>query len=135
MRILVAGDQHWRCTELALRVVNRLLVHYGPDVVIIHGGGCGVDQAFAVACRELGVVAEARLPDWKGLGNVEGAAHNREMVKTGIDLCIALHRSLATSKGTKDCVRQALAVGIPVYLIEDDRAIPRRIEPGDKRLA
>ena len=43
-------------------------------------------------------------------------------------------RSLATSKGTKDCVRQALAAGIPVYLIEDERAVPRRIEAGDKRL-
>jgi hypothetical protein len=135
MRILVTGDRHWRCPELALRVVSRLLAHYGPELVIIYGGACGVDQAFAVACRELGVVAEARLPDWKGLGNVAGPAHDREMVQTGIDLCIALHRSLATSKGTKDCVCQALAVGIPVYLIEDDRAIPRRIAAGDKRLA
>jgi YspA, cpYpsA-related SLOG family len=101
MRILVTGDRRWRCTALALRVVNRLLAHYGPDLVIIHGGACGVDQAFALACRELGVVAEARLPDWKGLGNAAGPAHNREMVHTGIDLCIALHRSLATSDGTR----------------------------------
>ena len=25
MCILVTGDRHWRCTELAVRVVNRLL--------------------------------------------------------------------------------------------------------------
>jgi hypothetical protein len=29
----------------------------------------------------------------------------------------------------------SLAAGIPVYLVEDDRAIPRRVEAGDKRLA
>ncbi len=60
---------------------------------------------------------------------------DREMVKAGADLCIALHRSIETSKGTKDCVRQALAAGIPVYLIEDDQAIPRRVQAGGYRLA
>ena len=34
------------------------------------------------------------------------------MVEAGADLCIALHHSIETSKGTKDCVRQALAAGI-----------------------
>ena len=53
---------------------------------------------------------------------------NREMVEAGADLCIALHRSIETSKGTKDCVGQAVAAGIPVYLVEDERAIPRRVQ-------
>ncbi len=135
MRILVTGDRHWNCTDLAERVVNRLLARYGPDMVIIHGGACGVDEAFAKACRKLGVVAEPHLADSKGLGNVAGPARNRAMVRSGADMCIAVHGSLATSKGTKDCVRQALAAGIPVFLIEDDRAIPSRIRAGDKRLA
>ncbi len=47
MRILVTGDRHWRCDELAERVVNRLLARYGPDLVIIHGGAPGVDQSFS----------------------------------------------------------------------------------------
>ena len=29
--------------------------------------------------------------------------------------------SIATSKGTKDCIRQALAAGIPVYLVENGK--------------
>ena len=56
------------------------------------------------------------------------------MVQARADLCIAFHRTLEASKGTKDCVRQAIAAGIPVWLIEDDRAIPRRVEADDKRL-
>jgi hypothetical protein len=135
MRILVTGDRHWPCADLAERILNRLIGRYGPDLVIAHGGAPGVDNAFATACRLLGVVAEPHVADWKGLGNVAGPARNREMVEAGADLCIALHRTLETSKGTKDCVRQALAAGIPVYLIEDERAIPKRIEVGDKRLA
>jgi hypothetical protein len=77
---------------------------------------------------------EPRLADWKGLGNVAGPARNQEMVQAGADLCIALHRSTETSKGTKDCVRKALAAGISVWLIEDERAVPKRVQADDKRL-
>jgi YspA, cpYpsA-related SLOG family len=135
MRILITGDRHWRCNELAEQILNRLLARYGPDLVVVHGGATGVDNAFAVACEELGITAEPHLADWKGLGNVAGPARSREMVQTGADLCLALHRTIQTSMGTKDCVRQALAAGIAVYLIEDDRAIPRRVQAGDARLA
>jgi hypothetical protein len=71
----------------------------------------------------------------KSLGNIAEPERNRETVQAGADLCIAMRRTLATSKGTKDCIRQALAAGIPVYLIEDERAIPRRVQVEDKRLA
>ena len=83
---------------------------------------------------KLGILVEPHRADWKGLGNIAGPARNREMVEAGADLCVALHRRLEASKGTKDCVRQALAAGIPVYLIEDERAIPRRCRPGTRGL-
>jgi hypothetical protein len=47
---------------------------------------------------------------------------------------VAVHRSLASNKGTKDCVRQAIAAGIDVWLIEDERAVPRRIRAGEEKL-
>ena len=43
--------------------------------------------------------------------------------------------SAETSNGTKDCVRQAIAAGIRVYLIDGDDAAPKRITLGDWRLA
>jgi hypothetical protein len=94
MHILVTGDRNWCCPELAEQVVNRLLARYGPNLVIIHGGACGVDNAFGVACHELGIVAEPHLPVWKGLGNIAGPPRNRKMVQSGVDMCIALHRTL-----------------------------------------
>jgi YspA, cpYpsA-related SLOG family len=106
MRILVTGDRHWRCDDLAEQVLNRLLARYGPDLVVVHGGAPGVDQAFNVAARELGITVEPHVADWKGLGNIAGPARNQEMVESGADLSIALHRTLATSKGTRDCVRR-----------------------------
>jgi YspA, cpYpsA-related SLOG family len=120
MLILITGERHWRCDDLAEQILNRLLARYGPDLVIVHGGAPGVDQSFHVACQTLGVTVEPHLADWRGLGYIAGPARNREMVQAGADLCVAVHRSLASSKRTKDCVRHALAAGIPVYLIEDE---------------
>jgi hypothetical protein len=135
MRALITGDRHWRCDDLAKQVLNRLLARYGPHLVIVHGGAPGVDQSFHVAGRELGITVEPHLADWKGLGNVAGPARIREMVAAGADPCIALHRSIETSKGTRECIRQALAAGIDVWLIEDERAVPTRVQADDKRLA
>ena len=103
--------------------------------MIIHGGAAGVDNAFAEACQHLSIKAEPHVADWTGLGNIAGLARNREMVEAGADLCIALHRTLETSTRTKDCVWQALAAGIPVYLIDDEKGVPRRLQAGDGRLA
>jgi hypothetical protein len=69
------------------------------------------------------------------LANVEVPMRNKEMVESGADLCIALNRTIQTSRGTRDCFRQALAAGIPTYLIEDEDAIPLRVHSGDERLA
>jgi hypothetical protein len=135
MRILVAGDRFWFCPKLAASVVGRLVARYGAGITTIHGGGPGVDESFASACRALDVTAEPQVPDWKGLGNISRPARNKEMLESGINLCIALHRSITTSTGTKDCIKQALAAGIPTYLIEDERGIARPIEIGDARLA
>jgi hypothetical protein len=135
VRILITGERHWRCDNLAAQIMNRLLVRYGPELVVVHGGAPGIDQSFQVACQTLGVTVEPHLADWKGLGNIAGSKRNQEMVAAGSDLCIALHRSIGTSKGTRDCVRQALAAGTPVWLIEDERAVPTRVQADDKRLA
>jgi hypothetical protein len=60
---------------------------------------------------------------------------NAAIVPTKPDLCVALHRSIETSRGTKDCVKQALAAGIAVYLVENLSGIPRRVREGDPRLS
>jgi hypothetical protein len=113
VRILITGDRDWRSTDLAEKIVTCLIARYGLDRVIVHGGAPGVDQSFHVPCQTLGVTVEPHLADWKGLGNIAGPARNRETVQAGADLCVAVHRSLASSKGTRDCVSQALGAGYP----------------------
>jgi hypothetical protein len=56
------------------------------------------------------------------------------MVAKGAGLCIAVHRFLMNSKGTKDCVLQAIAAGIPTWLIDSEDGEPVRLRADDPRL-
>jgi hypothetical protein len=132
--VIRPGDRRRSCNALVERIVLRLLKRYGRDILIVNGGAPGVEWAFLQACRELGVNVEVHTADWRTLGNIAGPARNREMVQAGADLCMAFHRTLETSKGTKDCVRQSLAAGIPAYLIADERGLPVRLLADDARL-
>ncbi len=120
MRILITGDRFWSCHQLAAEVIRRLVKRHGLDIVIVHGGATGVDESFATACKGLGIAAEAHPvtdEDRKWLGKRAGPIRNAAMVRVGADLCIAVHRFILNSKGTKDCARQAIEAGILTYLI------------------
>ena len=71
--------------------------------MIVHGDATGVDESFATAAKGLGVAVEAHPADWDRLGKKAGPMRNGEMVRAGADLCIAVHRFIFNSKGTKDC--------------------------------
>jgi hypothetical protein len=134
MRTPVTGDRFWFCNRLAAAVVCRLVARYGQDIVVVHGAATGVDESFEMTCRGLGVNTEPHPADWERFGKRAGPRRNQDMVDAGAGLCIAFHRSLWTSKGTKDCVRQALEAGIPTYLVDSEEALPVRIRADDPRL-
>jgi hypothetical protein len=124
MRIIIAGDRFWNCHELAKAAVQRLIARYGPEVVIVHGGACGVDQSFAEACGELSVMAEVCLADFSHMGDYR--FRNREMLRRGAGLCLIFHRS-ALDDASRDLARQAIAATVPTYLVDSDEGKPRRI--------
>jgi hypothetical protein len=128
-RVIVTGDRHWYCEALAYRVVKGLKAKHGPGVVILEGGAGGVDWAFHVAANGCEVATQRFNADWDRFGHGAGPMRNRAMVEAGADICIAVHRNLAGSKGTKDCVRQSLKAGIPVWLIESEDGKPIRLGP------
>jgi hypothetical protein len=150
MRIIVTGDRNWYAPDLAEQVLNRLLLRYGPGLVIVHGGATGIDRSFAEACGELGVEQEAHPARREELDHPEavirydnrnrpynanaGPIRNAEMVAAGAEMCLAFHRAISASKETKDCARRAIAAGIPTYLIDSERAEPKRLRAGDARL-
>jgi hypothetical protein len=134
-RVIITGDRAWQCDELATRVVARLIERYGRErLVLVHGAATGVDSAIDRAGILARVEREPHPADWKRQGNRAGPIRNGEMVSKGADLCIAVHRFLMNSKGTKDCCRQAIAAGVPTWLIDSDDGEPRRLTADDPRL-
>ena len=118
--------------------------------MIVHGGATGVDRSFSEAAGELGLEQEAHLARWDEIDHPRavirrdrkghpfnshaGPLRNQEMVDAGAGLCIALHRAISSSKGTRDCARRAIAAGIPTWLVSSERGEPRRLLAGDSRL-
>lgn len=134
MRVIVTGDRFWACHHLAAGIIRRLEARYGPDIVIVHGAATGVDESFDTAAMGLGIATEPHPADWERLGKRAGPIRNQAMVDAGASMCIAVHRYLMNSKGTKDCCRQAIEAGIPTYLIDSDAAKPKRLRADDPRL-
>jgi len=95
--------------------------------VIVHGDASGVDLSFDEACRRENIPTEPHPAHWRELGRAAGPRRNAEMISTGIDFCIAVHRSLSRSRGTQDCVSRCLEANIPAYLIDSNDIRPRRI--------
>jgi ABC-type sugar transport system substrate-binding protein len=126
VRVIISGDRNWTCHDLARRVIARLVARHG-EVDIVQGAADGVDFAFVEAAYDAGCGVCSFPADWDRHGKKAGPLRNQEMVDSGADFAIAVHRSLAWSRGTKDLVTRALAAGIPVYLIDREDAEPRRI--------
>ena len=135
MRVLIAGDRTWHCPALAAIVVRRLVDRHGLGLVLVLGDGPGVDASFAAAARSTGVVAEVHPAARDKPGRRAGPARDAAMVARGADLCLAFHRFILNSTGTKDLARRAAAAGIPTWLVEGEDARPTRIWGDDARLA
>jgi hypothetical protein len=45
-RIIITGDRKWSPTLLVGRIVERPVVRYGSDVVVVHGDAAGIDRTF-----------------------------------------------------------------------------------------
>ncbi|WZP01215.1 SLOG family protein (plasmid) [Isosphaeraceae bacterium EP7] len=69
MRVIVTGDRDWSLRPTMTTTILKLLIaEHGPDLVIVHGGARGVDQAFKLACQELGIACEEHPARWDELG-------------------------------------------------------------------
>lgn len=102
--------------------------------MIVHGDATGIDESFATAAKGLGVAVEAHPADWDRLGKRAGSIRNGKLIRAGAGLCIAVHCFLMNSMGTKDCARQSIEAGIPIYLIDSEQAMPKRLRADDPRL-
>ena len=113
MKVLICGDRDWTDrNKIALRMKK---IPRGS--VVITGGARGADtiaygEAIKLQLKNFRIKAA-----WKKYGKAAGPIRNRKMLSYKPDLVIAFHENMALSLGTKDCVTQAVALGIPVEVI------------------
>jgi hypothetical protein len=113
-RVLVCGDRYWSDWNMVFDKIERLSDQYRGDVIIIQGGAPGADAAAKNAAEILYLEWEEFPADWKKHGQAAGPIRNRQMLDTKPDLVLAFHDRLDRSRGTKDCVTEAIRRGIPV---------------------
>jgi hypothetical protein len=114
---------------LAESILRRLRARYGSDIVIGLGGAPGVDHSFSTSCGRLGIATNVYLADFSHLGNHRFRI--RELLRRGAGLCVIVHR-IHLDDGSKDLASQAIAKGIPTYLIESGEGKPKRLADGMK---
>ncbi len=100
------------------------MLRYGPGLVIIYGGECGIDHSFSLACWKLGVEMECVLLDYAHAGDKR--FQNREMIRRGAEMCLIFHRS-ELDEASKGLAEQANAAGVPVWLIDNEDGRPRKL--------
>jgi hypothetical protein len=128
LRVIVTGCRHWEPEQLAERVIKGLVARHGAARLVIVHGACptGIDALFARVAAEHLVAVHPFPADWRTHGKKAGPIRNQAMVDAGAALCLAFHRDLPNSKGTGDCVRRALAAGIPTWLVGGEDFPPVR---------
>ena len=116
MRVLVCGDRNWTDRQ---RIGVRLATLDPDSDVVIHGGCRGADKLAGQAAKAHNLPVEVYPAEWTRHGRAAGPIRNQQMLDTGIDLVLAFHPDLVTSKGTRNMVLLARKAGIPVEVFNE----------------
>jgi len=135
--LIATGDRNWGSlpkepTEAQLELVyeqerriRRFLrdFKFRHSIVFLIVGDCrGADGMVAREAKAMGYKVEVFNADWKRWGNGAGPLRNGAMISRGLDWrssgarveAVAFHDDLEHSRGTKNCVKQAMDAGIKV---------------------
>lgn len=127
MRVLVTGSRDWGDWREVYRALSKVCEEHDlnlipdehgntmPDprkITVVHGNcPTGADMWADQWCISNFFTAERHPADWQEYGKRAGFVRNAEMVKSGIDLCLAFIKG--ESKGASMTARLAEEAGIP----------------------
>lgn len=114
MLTLVCGDRDWTDGSL----IEKRLQILPLTTTILEGGCQGADLLAREAALKLGLDVIEIPANWIRHGKAAGPIRNRQMLDLEPTLVIAFHPHLSTSKGTYDCVREAIRRRISVEVID-----------------
>jgi hypothetical protein len=113
LRLVVCGGRVNRAGWSALCVVlSGIQREHGGIAAIIQGGARGVDEDARAWGQHHGIPVETYPADWQTHGRAAGPIRNGVMLaESRPDAVLAF----PGGPGTADCVRQARALGLPVW--------------------
>jgi hypothetical protein len=116
--ILVTGARDWTDTKLVYNVLQK---YKNKKCVLIHGDCIGLDKIAGKIGDELGMEIKCCPADWKRFGRAAGPIRNKEMITHLLEYkkhyMFAFHDNIELSRGTKNCVKQANKMKIPITII------------------
>jgi hypothetical protein len=118
MRVIVAGATAW--SDAA--AIRRELVKLPPGTIVIHGDSPGADALAGQIAAEPGLAVEpmAKVPQdyakyrhaaWKGL--------NERMLARAVELVLAFHPDIQSSRGSGHLIELARAASIEVRVFAE----------------
>ncbi len=122
-KLLVTGSRDWTSVSIIRRELEKLYPEYD---VLIQGECRGADLIAKAVARQIGYDVKRGYPaDWDKYPRAAGPIRNSQMLAEEhpdkdcklIDLCLAFHEDLDSSKGTKDMVAKAEKAGIKTLVI------------------
>lgn len=117
--VLVCGDRHWPSTNKE-PIRRELMKQVGKSVIVVHGACSGVDTIAGQVAKEFGFEVHeypVTQEDWKSLGRAAGPVRNQRMItREKVDLVLAFHPNVESSRGTKDMISRARRAGIRVEI-------------------
>ena len=122
--LLIAGSRHYVDEDTFEREVGE---HVGPaslhhEIVIVEGGAQGADRLARQYAEGRGLELEEFRAEWSKYGRAAGPKRNDKMTAwvkeqaVGHDEALALFFWDGESKGTGQCIRSAIARGLPVKI-------------------
>jgi len=126
MNILVTGDRSWADYGM---IYSRLADYQRaqPDeyptgyIKVIHGAARGADRLAGYAAKSLAMSLVEYPAEWVRLGRAAGPIRNQLMLdKEDVNVVLAFHDDIASSKGTADMISRAKKKGIKVYLFSHE---------------
>lgn len=119
MRILITGSRRWTAKATIRAAILVAIKDAGAkrsDVVLVLGDARGADADAKSIALEEGYGFDQFFAQWKVHGKAAGPIRNGKMVASGADIALAF--PIGESRGTRDCIDQARAAGIPVTIYE-----------------
>ena len=110
LHIIVTGGRDYADRAAVYAALDTLHARNGIAEVI-QGGATGADALAVEWCAARGVPCTTLEAEWGKFGRAAGPYRNAKMVDRGADGVVAFPGGI----GTRDCVRQAGKVGIPVW--------------------